>query len=196
MGSSDLDSTTDAPEPTDKKRGVRWGVIAAWVLVLGLLAVLGVGLIRTNEGPITVGSKVPDLTLTTFDGNQIALSDLEGQVVVLNFWASWCKPCEQEANELEQAHQLYQDQGVVFLGVDYVDTEPEALAYLEKFNISYPNGPDLGTRISQAFRIRGVPETYLIGRDGRLAAIKIGPYTSFEELQMQVETVLAGEPSG
>jgi cytochrome c biogenesis protein CcmG/thiol:disulfide interchange protein DsbE len=196
MGNSDLVSTTDASEQGEGKRGVRWGVIAAWVLVLGLLAVLGVGLIRTNEGPITVGSEVPDITLTTFEGDQIALSDLEGQVVVLNFWASWCKPCEQEANELEKAHQLYQDQGVVFLGVDYVDTEPEALAYLEKFNISYPNGPDLGTRISQAFRIRGVPETYLIGRDGRLAAVKIGPYTSFEELQLQVESVLAEESSG
>jgi cytochrome c biogenesis protein CcmG/thiol:disulfide interchange protein DsbE len=196
MGNSDLVSSTDTSEHGEEKRSVRWGVIAAWVLVLGLLAVLGVGLIRTNEGPITVGSEVPNLTLTTFEGDQIALSDLEGQVVVLNFWASWCKPCEQEANELEQAHQLYQDQGVVFLGVDYVDTEPEALAYLEKFNISYPNGPDLGTRISQAFRIRGVPETYLIGRDGRLAAVKIGPYTSFEELQLQVETVLAEESSG
>jgi len=196
MEDSDLNLKTDESEPVDEKRSMHWGVIAAWVLVLGLLAVLGVGLIRTNEGPITVGSKVPDLTLTTFEGDQILLSDLEGQVVVLNFWASWCKPCEQEANELEQAHRLYQDQGVVFLGVDYVDTEPEALAYLEKFNISYPNGPDLGTRISQAFRIRGVPETYLIGRDGRLAAVKIGPYTSFEELQMQVESVLAGETSG
>jgi cytochrome c biogenesis protein CcmG/thiol:disulfide interchange protein DsbE len=171
----------------------RWGVILAWVFVLGLLAILGVGLIRTQEGPIGVGAEVPDLTLTTFGGEEIRLADLEDQVVLINFWASWCKPCEQEAAELEQAYQEYKDRGIVFLGVDYVDTEPEALAYLEKFGISYPNGPDLGTRISQAFRIRGVPETYIVGRDGRIGAVKIGPYLSLAEIRGQLDRVLAGE---
>jgi cytochrome c biogenesis protein CcmG/thiol:disulfide interchange protein DsbE len=110
---------------------------------------------------------------------------------VVNFWASWCKPCEGEAADLETAYQMYRDQGVVFLGVDYVDTEPEARGYLEQFEISYPNGPDLGTRISQAFRIRGVPETYVIGPDGRLAAVKIGPYNSLDEIVAHIETALA-----
>jgi cytochrome c biogenesis protein CcmG/thiol:disulfide interchange protein DsbE len=110
--------------------------------------------------------------------------------VVINFWASWCKPCEQEALELEQAYQIYKDQGVVFLGVDYVDTETEARKYLEKFGITYPNGPDLGTRISQAFRIRGVPETYIANADGRLVAVKIGPYQSLSEITQQVEAAL------
>jgi cytochrome c biogenesis protein CcmG/thiol:disulfide interchange protein DsbE len=86
---------------------------------------------------------------------------------------------------------MYKDQGVVFLGVDYVDTETEARAYLAKFGITYPNGPDLGTRISQAFRTFGVPETYIIGPDGRLAAAKIGPYLSLDEIVNQIETVMA-----
>lgn len=168
----------------------RWGVILAWIFVLGLLLVLGIMLIRTQKGPIGVGDEVPDLTLTTFDGDLISFDDLAGDVVVINFWASWCKPCEQEAAELEQAYQMYKDEGVVFLGVDYVDTETEARGYLEKFGITYPNGPDLGTRISQAFRIRGVPETYIMGPDGRLAAVKIGPYTSLEEILRQIDGVL------
>ena len=85
----------------------------------------------------------------------------------------------------------YRERGdVVFLGVDYVDTEPEARAYLEKFAISYPNGPDLRTTISQLFRIRGVPETYIIDREGRLAYQKIGPFTSLAEIQAAVESVL------
>ena len=174
----------------------RWGVILVWGLLLGLLAILGLGLIRSQQGPVGVGAMVPDFTLTTFDGEEIDIRDLRGQVVVINFWASWCKPCEQEAAELEQAYQLYRDQDVAFLGVDYVDTDREALAYLEKFGITYPNGPDLGTRISQAFRIRGVPETYLVGPDGRLAAIKIGPYQSLEEIVSQVETARAASSSG
>jgi cytochrome c biogenesis protein CcmG/thiol:disulfide interchange protein DsbE len=112
--------------------------------------------------------------------------------VVVNFWASWCKPCEQEAADLETAWQFYQPRGdVVFLGVDYVDTEPEALAYLEKFNITYPNGADLGTRISQAYRIRGVPETYIIAPDGKLANAQIGPFTSLAQIKAMIDPLLA-----
>jgi cytochrome c biogenesis protein CcmG/thiol:disulfide interchange protein DsbE len=169
----------------------KWGFALVWIFVIGLFIVVGFSLIRTQEGHIQVGDTVPNLTLQTFDGENIDFTDLRGHVVVVNFWASWCKPCEQEAAELQQAFELYRDEGVVFLGVDYVDTETEAKAYLEKFGITYPNGPDLGTRISQAFRIRGVPETYIIGTDGKLAAFKIGPYQSLDEIIQQVESVRA-----
>jgi cytochrome c biogenesis protein CcmG/thiol:disulfide interchange protein DsbE len=99
--------------------------------VLGLLAILALGLRRTQQGPVSVGDRVPNFSLTTFDGQQIDLVDLQGKVVVLNFWASWCKPCEQEAADLETAWRYYQPRGdVIFLGVDYVDTEPVALQYL------------------------------------------------------------------
>ncbi len=185
---STMDNNDDSPGKTSRPK---WGVVLVWVFVLGLLTVLGIGLVRSQRGSIRVGDRVPDLTLSTFDGDEINFADLRGQIVVVNFWASWCKPCEQEAIELEQAYQMYKDQGVVFLGVDYVDTETEALAYLAKFRITYPNGPDLGTRISQAFRTLGVPETYIIGPDGRLAAVKIGPYLSLDEIVNQIETVMA-----
>ena len=169
----------------------RWGVILVWIGVLGLLALVGVGLIRAQQGPVGVGSKPAPFTLRTFEGAEINTAELIGQVVVINFWASWCEPCKQEAAELEQAYQQYKDQGVAFLGVNYVDTEPEARAYLAEFGITYPNGPDLGTRISQAFRIRGVPETYILGPDGRLAHVKIGPYTSLDEIAEAIQTAQA-----
>lgn len=177
---------TEQPQP-----GMRgWVKAAIWIGVIGVLALLGFGLIRTQQGPVAVGNQAPQFTLTSFDGDLWNESDLRGRVVVVNFWASWCKPCEQEALELELASQMYRDRGVTFLGVDYVDTEPEALAYLERFDITYPNGPDLGTKISQAFRMRGVPETYVIGPDGRIVAIKIGPYTSIDEIVAHVEQAL------
>ena len=69
-----------------------------------------------------------------------------------------------------------------------MDTEREALAYLERFDITYPNGPDLGTRIAQAFRIRGVPETFVVNPDGRLTHVKIGPFESLEEILAAVDT--------
>ncbi|MGW8251211.1 MAG: TlpA family protein disulfide reductase [Anaerolineales bacterium] len=169
-----------------------WGRIFVWVGVLGLLTILALGLRRTQQGPVSVGDKVPNFSLTTFDGQQIDLVDLQGKVVVLNFWASWCKPCEQEAADLESAWRYYQPSGdVVFLGVDYVDTEPEALAYLEKFDITYANGPDLGTRISQAFRIRGVPETYIIDQENVLREVQIGPFSSLAQIQGMIEPLLS-----
>jgi cytochrome c biogenesis protein CcmG/thiol:disulfide interchange protein DsbE len=178
------------PETNDASRPRRWGVFFAWALVMGLLGILGLGLVRAQQGSLGVGSRVPDFTLTTFEGEQIRIADMRGQVVLLNFWASWCTTCEVEARELEQVFQMYKDRGVVFLGVDYVDTEPEALDYLEKYGITYPNGPDMETRISQAFRIRGVPETYIVDPEGRVAEVMIGPYPSMEMIVQDIENVL------
>lgn len=171
----------------------QWGRILAWVGVIGLLVLLALGLRRAQQGPVSSGM-APDFTLTTFDGQVYKLADLRGKVVVVNFWASWCKPCEQEAAELEDAWKFYQPGGnVVFLGVDYVDTEPKALAYLKKFNITYPNGPDLRTKISQDYRISGVPETYIIDQNGALAGRKIGPFTSLTEIKAMIDPLL-GQP--
>jgi cytochrome c biogenesis protein CcmG/thiol:disulfide interchange protein DsbE len=173
-------------------RNFSMGALVAWIGIFALLTLLAFGLLRNQEGPVKVGETVPDFTLTTFEGGQISLADFKDKVVVLNFWASWCKPCEEEAADLEAAWRIYQPGGeVVFLGVDYVDTEPEAIAYLEKFDITYPNGPDLRTKISQAFHIRGVPETYIIGKDGKLAAFKISPFLSLAEIQGMIDPLLA-----
>lgn len=170
------------------------GALAAWMGVLALLALLAFGLLRNQEGPVAVGEKAPEFVLTTFDGEQIDSQDLEGKVIVLNFWASWCKPCEEEAAELETAWRMYEPRGdVIFLGVDYVDTKPEAMAYLEKFDVTYPNGPDLRTKISQSYRIRGVPETYIIDKDGKLAAFKISPFVSLAEITGMVDSLLYAE---
>ena len=71
-----------------------------------------------------------------------------------------------------------------------MDTETGALAYLDRFDITYPNGPDLGTRISQAYRMRGVPETYIVGPDGRISVVQIGPYTSVDQIVAQIDQAL------
>jgi cytochrome c biogenesis protein CcmG/thiol:disulfide interchange protein DsbE len=156
--------------------------------VLGLLGLLAWGLVQVQAGPRSEGP-APDFTLATFDGEEITLSELHGQVVVINFWASWCPPCRDEAAYLEATWRKYRDSGVVFIGVDYVDTEAEALSYIDEFDITYPNGPDVGTRIAQAYRIRGVPETFYVAKDGTLRGVKIGPLAA-PELEDRIEDLL------
>ena len=111
------------------------GIILTFAIVLALLGLLGWGLNKSQKGPVENGP-APDFTLQGFDGRAVTLSDLRGQVVIVNFWASWCEPCREEAAYLEQTWRKYKDQGVVFLGVDYVDTEKAALAYIEEFDIT------------------------------------------------------------
>jgi len=171
-----------------------------WIVLLGFLGFIGYRLLKTQKPIIAEGDPVANFTLTTFSddehpqGQDIRLSDLKGKVVLVNFWASWCKPCESEAAELEAAWRYYEPRGdVVFLGVDYVDTETKARSYLAKFDITYINGPDLGTRISQAFnRQLGVPETYIIDQNGILNSIMIGPFSSLSEIQSKIDPLLIG----
>jgi cytochrome c biogenesis protein CcmG/thiol:disulfide interchange protein DsbE len=180
------------PDPVEKPIN-RWGfritVLLVFGFVLALLGFLGLGLVRAQRGQIQSG-QAPDFTLTTFDNRQISLEDLRGKVVVINFWASWCKPCRQEAAYLERTWRKYKDSGVVFIGVDYVDIESQALAYIKEFDITYYNGPDLGTRISQSYAIKGVPETFYIGKNGELRGVKIGPFSP-PELDEKIEELLA-----
>jgi cytochrome c biogenesis protein CcmG/thiol:disulfide interchange protein DsbE len=176
----------------EQAKGFSWGKAAIWTTVIALLAVVAVQLRSSTQGTVQIGEEVPDFTLYTFEGEEITLSELRGKVVVVNFWASWCKPCESEAAELQQAWEYYEPTGeVVFLGVDWTDTDTPAAAYLEKFQITYPNGPDLRTVISQKFRITGVPETYIIDRNGVLADAMLGPYQSLQAILADVDAVLA-----
>ncbi len=191
-----MTDSTVAARPV--RRGVPlWAQIIIWIVLVGLLVLVAITLKRSQEGTVQPGDKIPNFTMPLFSGyelngaSQMSLADLHGKVVLINFWASWCKPCEQEAADLRQAWDFYKDSGkVVFLGVDYVDTEPEARAYLEKFGIVYANGPDLGTKVSQLFRIKGVPETYFLNRDGVLTHIQVGPFASVDDIKAAIDPML------
>lgn len=152
------------------------------VLLLGLIAIMAINLSRVESVELA-GRQAPAFTLPLFDQfeqEQLALADLKGKVVVVNFWASWCVECYKEADLLEQTWRDYQDKGVVFVGVDYLDTDKEGLAYMEKYGITYPSGPDIGSKIAQAYAITGVPETFFIDKEGNIAHVKIGPLEKAE----------------
>lgn len=166
------------------------------ILIVGFALLAFLGLIAwrvfaTSSLALQIGEPAPAFTLTSFDGRVFDTSELKGKVIVLNFWASWCIPCEEESPILESAWQAYQSGGkVLFLGVDYVDTEGPAADFLERNQITYPNGPDLRSEISHLYNITGVPETYIIGPNGRLAYFKIGPIESVDEIRKIVDNLL------
>ena len=152
-------------------------LIVGLVAIIGWAAIMAINL-QTPESTDLFGGKAANFTLSLFDqygGEDVVLADLRGQVVVVNFWASWCVECYKEAGLLEQASRDYRDKDVVFLGVAHLDTEKEALAYLAQYGITYPNGPDIGDKISQQYHITGVPETFFIDKDGNISHVQIGP---------------------
>ncbi|MDQ4077625.1 MAG: TlpA family protein disulfide reductase [Chloroflexota bacterium] len=150
-----------------------WWALPTILLSLVIVLLLAYGLWR-NDRTQLVDGPVPEFTLHTFDGEEIAIGDLQGKPVIINFWASWCRECDKEMQLLQQTHERYGDE-IVLLGVDHVDTEAKALAYLQQYGITYPNGPDLGGRIANAFNIKGVPETFFIGPDGTIRGMHLGP---------------------
>ena len=187
--------------PAVPRRGAPlWVQILVWVGLLALLVLLGLGLFRAQHPIMSVGSKVPDFTLKLFDGyqyqgaDQVSLAALRGKVVVVNFWASWCVTCADESPYMEAAWHYYQPEGqVVFLGVDYTDVDSKALEFLSRFAITYPNGPDLGTRITPIFnRNIAMPETYIVDQQGVLRHEQIGPFQSLAEIRSAIDPLLDG----
>ena len=171
-------------ESTVRQSASRVTKIGIWGIVVVVLAFLGWGLLRRSESRPGVGVSAPDFSLQLFDGyhnefadGKVTLSDLRGRVVVINFWASWCVECRVEAKELEETWKAYQDQGVVFIGVDFDDTEVKAVGYLKEFGITYPNGLDGRGHISDdSYHITAVPETFVVDPSGTIVTVKIGPY--------------------
>jgi cytochrome c biogenesis protein CcmG/thiol:disulfide interchange protein DsbE len=159
------------------------------IAVLAFLLLLSYGLLSGPvSAPLSEGP-APDLSLQSFDGGQLSLDSLRDQVIVVNFWGSWCAPCREEAPVLEKVWQEYQGQGVTFIGIAYKDTEGKARAFLDEFGITYPNALDPGNRVARAYRVQGVPETFFI-KDGEIADLYIGPLTE-AQLVTRIERLLA-----
>lgn len=157
-------STTIVEETPKQGFGTGSIVLLAAIIIAGLI--VGLALARQNQGRPLAGDAAPDFEFTSFDGTSYRLSDFRGQVVVLNFWASWCVPCADEAPELQATFETYRERGVSFLGIAYADNGPKSLQFLDTYGITYLNAPDLGTVVSDFYEIEGVPETFVIDQEG------------------------------
>jgi len=153
-------------------------MVFSLVPVVALSALLGFGLGRdpTALPSVLVGKPAPPFALRDVKtGREVRLADLRGHVVVVNFWASWCVECVQEHPSLIAAWQRYGDSGVVFLSVLYQDTPEAAVAFGKRYGQGWPDLLDPGGKTALDFGVSGVPETFFIGPDGRIAAKQVGP---------------------
>ena len=142
--------------------------------------------VQRGETPPAPGFTLPDLS---GGGGELSLDRYRGSVVVVNFWASWCAPCRDEAPLLEAAWREHRDRGVVVLGVDARDLVADGRAFVREFGITYPNGYDGPGRISDAYGLTGFPETYFVDREGRVVHLVSGPLTE-ESIAEGIEKAL------
>lgn len=143
-------------------------LLALMVWGIGKQAAGTVGEVRLSVRP------APNFTLSMMDGSQLELTSLRGKPLMLNFWASWCIPCEDEAAVLENLSRQYRDR-VAFLGINVQDTDANARDFVKRFGVTYPNGRDLTGAISVDYGMSGVPESYFVDRTGQLVRKWQGP---------------------
>ncbi len=124
-----------------------------------------------------VGRLAPDFTLTDLDGNSVSLSDFRGQVVFINFWATWCPGCRVEMPEIEAVHQEYKDKDVVVIGVDIREDEDTVRRYIERGGYSWTFVMDTTGEVTMNYRIIAIPTSFFLDEEGVITAIKTGAIT-------------------
>ena len=198
--------TVEAAEPPSNTRSrvrpLRIAIIALVVAgVLALTALLALGL--ANRSPVTgrsgatrVDKPAPSINMLLYGGGRMTPTDYADKPVVVNFWASWCGPCRQEAPIFERLSQEYGERGALFIGVNIQDETTDAEAYLREFDITYPNGRDENGSISVDYGVIGIPVTFFINRDGAVQRRWAGVMRE-TELRLWIDELVAGAaPTG
>ena len=156
---------------------------AVLLCVVALLGLLGYGLASTGtddgiEEKLEAGERpeAPKLDLPRLgEPGRATLSDWRGQVVVLNYWASWCSPCRDESPLLQRWHERIRQRGGTVLGIDVRDTSDDAREFIDEYGLTYPHLKDGPGETQDDYGVSGLPETFVIDRRGRIAAVKRGP---------------------
>jgi peroxiredoxin len=149
------------------------------------------GIVASAALAANLSGPAPGFTLESRDGDVVSLEDLKGQVVMINFWATWCVPCRQEMPHLEALHQRYNSLGFTLLGVNVEDDPEGATKFLKDTPVSFPILYDPKNGVSKLYNVVAMPTTVLVGRDGTMRFIHHGYKPGYEgEYQTQIRALL------
>jgi thiol-disulfide isomerase/thioredoxin len=123
----------------------------------------------------------PNFTLVDGDGNPVSLADLKGQIVLINFWASWCGPCREEMPLLEQIHQRYEPLGFTLLGVNVEENSSDAVNWLKDRPVSFPILFDPDNGVSKLYDVVAMPSTVIVDREGNVRFLHHGYQAGYED---------------
>jgi len=182
------------PIPEARRRMIGSAVgLTVGLLVLGAAVVTmwgtGLGMGEAFVGRPLPGQPAPDFTLDLLNGPTLTLSQLRGQIVVVNFWAAGSPSCAEVVQNLQTMWQEYQSQEVTFIGLAYQEQETDVSEFAARLGLTYPIGLDRGGRIQTAYGATDVPETFVIDAQGRVAHLHIGPVTE-EQLRAEMDGLL------
>ncbi len=188
--------TVDSVEPLKRSGQANALIGLAAVLILGLA--FGVVWLQSSKyEPLTVGKVAPDFELPDLEDKTIRLSKYRGKVVFLNFWATWCKPCREEMPSMEVLYQTFEKDGLVILAVsiDRVTTKKDIPPFVKSLNLTFPILVDSWGQTDKRYKLMGVPETYIIDREGVLHQKIIGPrdWTRLDNLEVVTQLLNAGK---
>ena len=178
-----------APKGGPARSASKRARLAALLAVLAAApALAGAGEFRPVKGAIIAA----DFTARDLTGRAVKFGELRGKVVLLNFWATWCPPCRKEMPSMEGLHQRYQDRGLVVLALSQDQaSSKEVKAFLDGLKLTFAVWHDRDGLVGRQYSIPGVPASYLIGRDGRVAYRALGEYDwESGEAQRAVEALL------
>ena len=156
---------------------------------------LTVGELQDELGlrPMASQTMAPDFTVTVLAGGEQTLSSLRGQVVFLNFWATWCPPCRLEMPSMERLHERLGNKGLTILAIDLQEPEQTVAEYVADNKLTFSVGLDSNGRVAQMYGIRSIPTTYIIGKDGEVIAGAVGAREWDSEASVQYFSLLLGE---
>jgi cytochrome c biogenesis protein CcmG, thiol:disulfide interchange protein DsbE len=142
---------------------------AAFGLISFLLISICIsGCSRSNETGLNPGDYPPKIEISTLDGKPFKFEQIQGKVVLLNFWASWCAPCIEELPSLQRLHDALKDKNFTVIGIGIDDTKDALIEFQKKFSLTFPLLIDNDGLVKNRYKVSGVPESFIIGADGKL----------------------------